>query len=230
MDNDFAMDGNAFCLRRNVLALIPLFSLLTIVFLLFGGEADVATAFRHIRAEFATTDAVVRWLSKYGNIPFYLAYAYLLLRRREAGGISGRRYALHYVVFLLLLLLTTDTLKIWIGRPRPGEAGEYMFLSLEKAWHSFPSNHMTETTFTVLSLAHFHKRGFLTVGGGVWMAVMGFSRLFLGRHHPSDLLGSALLGCVAVYLLWKAAGPAPAPAPALSLGDGALAQRHTLTS
>lgn len=187
----------------HVLGLLPLAVLLTVVFLLPGGESDVARHFSALRSALPDATAVMSWLSKYGNVPFYLGYAAIVLHAAKPEGKNGGRFVLRYLFLLALLLLVCDMLKIWIGRPRPGVEGEYVMFSLRKAWHSFPSNHMTETTFSLLSLALFCRSRGITVACGLSVAVMGLARLYLGRHHPTDLAGSAALGSVWVYMLWR---------------------------
>lgn len=196
--------GGRFSLCRHICALTPLFALAAGVYLLCGDEHSAARFFRHLGQATAGIRPAVVWLTKYGNIPFYLAFAHVGLRSLATRRRDGLAFVLGYVAFLLVLLMAADTLKIWIGRPRPGEPGEYVLFSLEKVRHSFPSNHIAETTFTALTLAHYFEDRRFTLFCSAWLAVMGFTRMYLGRHHPSDLLGSALLGSLIVYgLFWQ---------------------------
>ena len=185
--------------------LFSLFAMTAVLFLFVGNEREIADWFGSVRALSPRLTGVMSALSQYGNLMFYAIYVYILVRSFGSGDRAGCHFILYYLMMLVLLLLVTDTLKIWIGRPRPGEAGEYVLLSLHKRWHSFPSNHMTETAFSVLALAQFFKRRPYTAVFSLWVLVMGVTRLYLGRHHPTDLLGSALLGSLGVYVLWKLA-------------------------
>lgn len=190
-----------------LLWLAPLLLLLAAVFLLVGGDAAAAAFFKEARHGAQGLKPAVVLLGKYGNIPLYALFAGILLQSRNPERRGGLRFVLCYLVLLALLLMIADTLKIWIGRPRPGEAGEYIFLCLEKAKHSFPSNHVTETAFSALALTLYFKNRPFTIACGVWLAVMAFTRLYLGRHHPTDLLGSALLGAATAWLLLRIARP-----------------------
>lgn len=191
------------------MALLPLALLLIGVFLFFGDEDDIAGYFAAARGLYPVATSVMDWWSDCGNIPFYLAYAAVFFCGINREGRSGRRYVLHYLLLLVLVLLVADMLKIWVGRQRPGDPEDFEMLSLLDEQHSFPSNHMTETVFSLLSLALFLRRRFVTVACGLGMATMGLTRLYLGRHHPTDLLAGLLLGCVAVYALWRLTKPPP---------------------
>lgn len=65
--------------------------------------------------------------------------------------------------------------------------------------HSFPSGHTT-AAFSVVT-------PFLTLSLGVAAvlllaaATVGFSRMYLGYHYPSDCLAGALLGCVTAVII-----------------------------
>lgn len=205
---------------NTVLWLVPLCVCVMAAFLCFGGEDAVAAYFTRSRSAYPAVAALASWLSDYGNIPFYfllILAAYDIQKREEGGGI---RFVVCYFFCLVLLLLVVDTLKIWIGRPRPGEFGECLWLSLRGARHSFPSNHVAETAFSVLTLAHLSGRKSLSCLCGLWLAVMGATRVYLGRHHPTDLLGSAVVGVAAVYFLYwvvaRLSAEASAAAPAAS--------------
>ena len=183
---------------------IALLVVLTVLlFVGIGDEQQIAAWFRESRLLFPSLASCFATLSKYGNIPFYGLYLYVFLRSRSPERGGDRRFVVQYLLLLVLLLLVTDMLKIWIGRPRPGEAGEYLLLSLRKAQHSFPSNHMTETAFTLISLAVYFRNRAFTLFCSAWVALAGLARMYLGRHHPTDLLGSVLLGSIGVYLLWR---------------------------
>lgn len=200
--------GNAwnFSWSRHFFGLAPLLMLTAGVLLVSGGESSAADVFRRFSQATEELRPIVVFLTRYGNIPFYVLIAHAALFSRTAQRKDGLRFVLCYLVIMLLLLMVTDTLKIWIGRPRPGEPGEYVLLSLERVRHSFPSNHMAETTFTAMTLAHCRERRRLAAICGTWLAVMGFTRMYLGRHHPTDLIGSAVLGSLAVYYLYWQTG------------------------
>ncbi|HEY2375485.1 MAG TPA: phosphatase PAP2 family protein [Gemmatimonadaceae bacterium] len=96
-------------------------------------------------------------------------------------------------------LLIEHVLKNTVHRSRPQYAAAY----LHGQSYSFPSGHTMASTICYLLLAFLiwsHpstrptvRRGALIVAAAVITAV-GFSRLYLGVHYPSDVLGGLLAG------------------------------------
>ncbi len=100
-----------------------------------------------------------------------------------------------------------------VQRPRPTPAVVNVFTTLKS--YSFPSGHVMFylgffgfiwfLVFTLLKPSI--KRTFLLVFLGILIALVGISRVYLGEHWPSDVLGSYLLGSLTLvaiiqFYLW----------------------------
>lgn len=208
------MDSRSVFLRSCYPVLAPLALLLALILLFGGTEESVASFFEYCRAAAPDAKQAVSVFTKYGSVPFYALWAAILamsVRNRDRRGI---RLVGYYILFLLLALLIADILKIWIGRPRPGEFGGFMPFTLRRSYHSFPSNHVMEAVVTILPVAQYFGGRTLAAGCGAWLALLAFARIFLGRHHPTDVAGSAIIAVMVVGLLWycveRGAGNAPA--------------------
>ena len=108
-------------------------------------------------------------------------------------------------------LITNVTLKPLVYRARPYTHEEYRVmwekvLALTESERSFPSGHTTAATAAMVGL-------FLaTPKGKSWPALvfalfMGFSRIYLGVHYFTDILGgfvAGTIGAVAAYYIGKA--------------------------
>ena len=131
--------------------------------------------------------------------------AYLLVRRQ-------RRAAGLYVGILVVTYLLVEGTKFALSRPRP--IGMNL---VEFPWNaSFPSGHtfvaVVAVGLAVYVLLKLHPqwprpaRTALAAAAALWVAYIGFTRIYLGVHWPTDVLGSLLLcGGVALpaaALLW----------------------------
>ncbi len=116
---------------------------------------------------------------------------------------------LAYLYALILTFIGTEgsvfLIKIFINRARPGADIAY-YLEGSK---SFPSGHSTIamaffgfiTYYLIHHLKTRSKRSLIIFLGALIIGLVGFSRLYLGVHYLSDVLGGFLLGA-----LWLVAG------------------------
>lgn len=65
---------------------------------------------------------------------------------------------------------------------------------------SFPSGH-TSTAFAIAtSLSIEHKKWYIVVPAYTWAISVGYSRLYLGVHYPTDVVAGAVVGLGSAYL------------------------------
>lgn len=117
-----------------------------------------------------------------------------------------RRHALVLVGAVLLAQLTSEVVKVIYDRPRPDlvSHGSYVYSG------SFPSGHSMLSAATYLTLAMLiastePKRGAKRMVFGLAFALMiavGFSRVYLGVHWPSDVLAGWSLGAAWSLAAW----------------------------
>ncbi|MCU1646915.1 MAG: Undecaprenyl-diphosphate phosphatase [Nocardia sp.] len=89
--------------------------------------------------------------------------------------------------------------KQFIGRDRPPVVDHLV----TETNHSYPSGHTLGSTVVVatlvalaLPLVHGLRRVLLVVVAGCFVLAVGFSRLYLGVHWPTDILGGLLFGAL----------------------------------
>jgi undecaprenyl-diphosphatase len=161
-----------------------------------------ADAFRQLRPEQPTLDAVMTTLSDWGNIVFYPVYAGILIVGRLRRDRRMTVLPLAYLVAQVLVsFLLVRLLKIAIGEPRPDVFGPLDPLTLDPGHHSMPSGHTTEITGAALPLAFFVDRWWFSLLMGGVIAAMGFSRIYLGEHFPHNVLAGWMLGCWAALVV-----------------------------
>jgi membrane-associated phospholipid phosphatase len=124
-----------------------------------------------------------------------------------AGGLwvlKRRRDAIAFAVTLFGSAATTGALKIIIARPRPG--GLLPIISETSA--SFPSGHATLSMALYGFLAYLAWRHFKTASaraaalviGALLILSVGFSRLYLGVHFPTDVIAGWGVGAVWIFV------------------------------
>ncbi len=98
----------------------------------------------------------------------------------------------------------TYSLKRVVDRDRP--ATKYSFVDAYKnvSKHSFPSGHTSIAFSTATSLSINFKKWYVVVPAYLWAGAMGYSRIHLGVHYPSDVLAGAIIGSGSAWLSHKA--------------------------
>jgi len=91
---------------------------------------------------------------------------------------------------------------LFVHRVRPYDAGvTHLLISKSLDW-SFPSDHATGAIaiVTTFALHRLHQRALLF---GLLALLICLSRIFVGTHYLSDVLGGALTGIGAALLVWN---------------------------
>lgn len=83
--------------------------------------------------------------------------------------------------------------KEFVGRPRPGELADLLQRELLVFGYGFPSAHTALATAIVIVLAAYLPRKMRLVAP-LWIALVAFSRLYLGVHAPLDIVGGFCIG------------------------------------
>ncbi len=101
-------------------------------------------------------------------------------------------------------LCTNVVLKHLVARPRPWLTVEGLsFLVVEHDPNSFPSGH-TCAAFSAAGIWFMAlPKRWMGITGLVLAALMGFSRLYVGVHFPSDVLAGAIIGLICAWLVWR---------------------------
>lgn len=112
------------------------------------------------------------------------------------------------VVFAELLNLgVTMGTKSIVRRPRPWVAYEGDLVCLQQVRStSFPSGHTSIAFATATSLTLVYPKWYVAVPAFTWAGAVGFSRMYVGAHYPSDVLVGALVGAgsaILMHVIWQ---------------------------
>lgn len=109
--------------------------------------------------------------------------------------------ALYLAEATLFAAITTTTIKYAINRERPFD--KYP-ASIDKASDagspSFPSGHTSAAFSTATSLSIAYPKWYVIVPAYAWASSVGYSRMHLGVHYPSDVFAGAVIGAGTAYL------------------------------
>lgn len=98
----------------------------------------------------------------------------------------------------------TVGLKYAVNRPRPYVTYPFINNAAYQADPSFPSGHSSFAFSTATSLSLAFPKWYVIAPSFLWACSVGYSRLDLGVHYPSDVLVGATIGAGTSYLCYRA--------------------------
>jgi len=97
----------------------------------------------------------------------------------------------------------TYGLKRVVARPRPYITYPDIQNSSAETSNSFPSGHTSLAFATATALTIKYPKWYVIAPSYFWACSVGYSRMNLGVHYPSDVLAGALLGAGSAYVTYK---------------------------
>jgi membrane-associated phospholipid phosphatase len=101
--------------------------------------------------------------------------------------------------------LLANGLKIVIKRPRPFETyPDIIYKKGKGGGYSFPSGHTTTAFATATSLSMAFPKWYVIIPSYSYALAVGYSRMYLGVHYPTDVIAGMLLGIGTSFVMFKA--------------------------
>src|ERR1051326_7368999 len=97
----------------------------------------------------------------------------------------------------------TTGLKLLVKRPRPFVTYAFILKKGEAGSYSFPSGHTSGAYSVATSLSLAFPKWYVIAPSFLWAAAVGYSRMELGVHYPSDVLAGACIGAGSSWLMWE---------------------------
>jgi membrane-associated phospholipid phosphatase len=104
---------------------------------------------------------------------------------------------------LLVSGAVTLILKKLVNRPRPFTTYPDIEKLTSGGSGSFPSGHTSMAFATATSLSLVYPKWYVIAPSFLWASTVAYSRMDLGVHYPSDILGGVVVGTLSAYLSHK---------------------------
>ena len=149
----------------------------------------------------------IEWLDIAKGLSIILVVVFVVLLP-----LAGWRRALGVCIVTGAGWLTTLVVKFVVAQPRPTTGDLTHLLHVSPATLSYPSGHVVFVTALVAALATVCRtsmsRAVVLDVGGVLVVAVAWSRLYVGVHYGTDVVGGVLngaAGAVLVVGLWDLA-------------------------
>lgn len=94
-------------------------------------------------------------------------------------------------------------LKHAVNRERPFDRYPFITEVVSADTPSFPSGHTTHAFALATSVSLVYGHWYIVVPSYLWAGTVGYTRMALGVHYPSDVLAGAVIGTGSAYLCHK---------------------------
>jgi membrane-associated phospholipid phosphatase len=111
--------------------------------------------------------------------------------------------AIYIGATVITTTVITLILKSSIKRERPFNTYPDIQKLTSGGGYSFPSGHTSDAFSLATSVTLAYPKWYIYVPAFAWASAVGYSRMDLGVHYPSDVLMGAVTGAGSAYLCYK---------------------------
>ena len=133
-------------------------------------------------------DKLFTYITFTGSTIFMALIIVLLL----IGG--ARKEALVFSIVFVVTNVLALGIKYVVARPRPSDLG-----IMPETEPAFPSAHTVNAFALATTISSYHRK--FTIVMYAWALLVAFSRVYLGLHYFTDVVGGAILGSVVSYVV-----------------------------
>ena len=115
-----------------------------------------------------------------------------------------KRNALHIGETIIVSSALTFAAKYAVHRSRPAVTNTDITAASNGGSPSMPSGHTSEAFATATALSMAYPKWYVMVPAYAWAGSVGYSRMYLGVHYPTDVMAGAVLGIGSAYITRRA--------------------------
>lgn len=154
-------------------------------------------------------------------IPLYLLLIVVIVKQYSDKATTAKFAWMHRLPTYLFILFTialsvglsdyisSGILKELVARPRPTRVPElegvlHLVNNYRSGQYGFVSSHAANTMACALLYSLIRRKKIATIGLMLWVAMNCYSRMYLGVHYPTDIMGGLLVGALVAMLAYRA--------------------------
>jgi undecaprenyl-diphosphatase len=114
---------------------------------------------------------------------------------------ATKRNALYIAGSTATTYLLNLVIKQLVKRPRPFLTDIHLTPVYRPGEYSFPSGHTSSAFSAVTSLSRVYPKWYVIAPSLLWAGAVGYSRMYLGVHYPTDVTAGAVLGAGTAFAM-----------------------------
>ena len=151
-------------------------------------------------------------------IPLYVLLIGLLVWRYRKPAMTSAKWLQRVPACVVMIVviglavgaadfIASGILKELVARPRPTRVPElegvlHLVNGYRSGRYGFVSSHAANTMAVALLFSLIWRNKIATVGLMLWVAANCYSRMYLGVHYPTDILGGLMVGALVAVVVY----------------------------
>lgn len=143
------------------------------------------------------------FLSDYSTVLIFTTIVVIFILGYFKKSRKIRLQSVYLFTSVVLADLTANVVKYIVQRERPFLTYTDIMKYGEGGGYSFPSGHTAEAFAMATAIALTYRKWYIVIPVYLWACAIGYSRMQLGAHYPSDVLMGILLGSIISLVCYK---------------------------